>query len=122
MFLSPAVRSSLPLVAGLAVASVVLLLDARPVSAQQYQRLPVIAKGYQIAQITQRNVQVAQQAQERSRPTRPETYEIVHEATPASQPRVVTFTGPNGETRTFVLEGSVHVAQPRQVVVRLTSK
>lgn len=122
MFLSRAVRSSLPLVAGLAVASVVVLLDAQPVLAQQYQRLPVIAKGYQIAQITQQNTQVAQRAQERSRPTTPATYEVVQEAASTSQPRVVTFTGPNGETRTFVLEGSVRTAQPRQVVVRLTSK
>ncbi|HXG09946.1 MAG TPA: hypothetical protein VNK04_09170 [Gemmataceae bacterium] len=109
---------------GLAAVAALLLL-ARPAAAQDYPRIPPDAKGYQIVQIMQQNARQAQRpaATVVAVPRRgmPATYEVAVPSEP-SLPRVVTLQAPDGTLRTFVLEGSIRTAEPRQVLVRLISK
>ena len=96
------------------------LLAGGEAAAQNYRRIPPDAKGYQVAQITQQNLQAS--ARRSAETSRPRVYTVAPEVAESESPRVVTFTAPDGSTRTFVLEGSIRTAEPRQAVVRLVSK
>lgn len=117
MLLSRLLPLSVPGVFALAA---VWLLAGNQAAAQNYRRIPPDAKGYQVVQITQQNLQAS--ARRSAELPRTRVYSVAPAVTESESPRVVTFTAPDGSTRTFVLEGTIRTTEPRQAVVRLISK
>lgn len=135
MFLSRRFRSFIPTLGGLAVAAAAWLLAAAPATAQQRggPQIPIGAKAFQVSMIQQ---EYLQRQFERRAPAGPQT---AYRATPsqrvapiaitvavtvpvptpaASRSLVVDLRGPNGEVRSFAVEGGSAAIESRTVTVR----